>query len=365
MSLRARDVRVVDAETGEMVASGVAGDGGGEGGGADGGRGGGENGDARATSSSAPWVDFGLRSASALVDLGEGELEIVEFAWDDVLNVGGVSSSSSSSKVKASRTGGGGLQLLAPLAPPAPGAMPSELTGRRPLERLAVQVTLDGRSADELMREKSEVQGWVASQAAAAAAAGGGGGAKEAVAGKMSMCVFSFFLSFFPSFQLSSSNSQPLSSFIIKTITPSTSKQCLDSAGGRRDEAAPGAQAHRRGGSCCGKHDPQRPRRRREESCRRRGRGRAAAAAAAAAAPHAGGPVDAPRPGEPAPRHLPRPRAGGRRRRRARARRRGRDRAARRRRRRRRRRRQRQGRQRWRRAPLAHRAADAGAEASP
>lgn len=193
VSLRARDVRVVDAETGEMVASGVAGDGGGEGGGADGGRGGGENGDARATSSSAPWVDFGLRSASALVDLGEGELEIVEFAWDDVLNVGGVSSSSSSSKVKASRTGGGGLQLLAPLAPPAPGAMPSELTGRRPLERLAVQVTLDGGSADELMREKSEVQGWVASQAAAAAAAGGGGGAKEAVAGKMSMCVFSFF----------------------------------------------------------------------------------------------------------------------------------------------------------------------------
>ena len=206
VSLRARDVRVVDAESGELVASGVAGDGGDDGeGAADGADGRGEANGGNATTNggarSAPWVDFGLRSASALVDVGEGELEIVELAWDDVLDVGSAASSSSS-KIKASRTGGGGLQLLAPLAPPAPGAVPSELTKKRPLERLAVQVTLDARAADELMREKSEVQEWVARQAAAAAAAAGGGGAKKAtgaVAGKLSMCVFSAFLVLFSS----------------------------------------------------------------------------------------------------------------------------------------------------------------------
>ena len=210
VSLRARDVRVVDAETGELVASGVGVDGGGGEGTADGvgeangGVGGGNDAAAAdAGAPSAPLVDFGLRSASAFVEVGDGEkeLEIVEFAWDDVLNVSG-GASSSSSKIKASRTGGGGLQLLAPLAPPAPGAVPSELTKKRPLERLAVQVTLDARAADELMREKSEVQEWVARQAAAAAAAAGGGGAKKAtgaVAGKLSMCVFSAFLVLFSS----------------------------------------------------------------------------------------------------------------------------------------------------------------------
>lgn len=198
VSLQARDVRVVDAETGELVASGVAGGGGGGGDGvADG-----EEDDGQANgngsineAAAATWVDFGLRSASTLVDLGEGELEMVEFAWDDLLSgvsscavAASVSASSSSPIVKASRTGGGGLQLLAPLAPPAPGTVPSELTRKRPLVRLAVQVTLDEASADELMREKSEVQEWVARQASAAAAAGRGTKkTTSAVAGKLSM----------------------------------------------------------------------------------------------------------------------------------------------------------------------------------
>ena len=246
VSLRARDVRVVDAETGELVASGVAG--GGRGGG-DEGEGGEANGGADAdgkggnrtlspsspsspsSSSPSPWVDFGLRSASTLVDLGDGELEIVEFAWDNLLASSSSSASSSSDsasaspsqQIKASRTGGGGLQLFAPLGPSAPGAMPYELTAQggggngcaRPLERpavlerLAVQVTLDARAAGELLREKGGAQGWVARQAAADATVSVGAGATKAkkkkaaaaVGGKISMSVlfssFSFFGVFF------------------------------------------------------------------------------------------------------------------------------------------------------------------------
>ena len=235
VSLRARDVRVVDAETGDMVASGAAVEGD-EVAAANGDRANGDNANAGAPSSSAAapalWVDFGLRSASTLVDPGDGELEIVEFAWYDVVNVGGgggASPSCSASRIKASRTGGGGLQLLAPLAPPAPGAVPSELTGKRPLESLAVQVTLDSDAADELMREKSEVQEWVARQAAAAAA--GGGGAKKATLAKMSMCVFFFeffvFLFLFLS-TLFPSDSQPfpLLHLKINTLTKTVLRSC-------------------------------------------------------------------------------------------------------------------------------------------
>ena len=119
VSLRARDVRVVDAETGDMVASGAAVEGD-EVAAANGDRANGDNANAGAPSSSAAapalWVDFGLRSASTLVDPGDGELEIVEFAWYDVVNVGGgggASPSCSASRIKASRTGGGGLPFMA------------------------------------------------------------------------------------------------------------------------------------------------------------------------------------------------------------------------------------------------------------